>query len=552
MKRFIKTMAATLSATMVLTSGVLMVNADGIAIDSTNFPDENWRKFVASEFDKNSDGALSQSEIDAADFIDAGGQGIADFTGIEYFTAMTAFQSYSNPVKAINLSKNKAVEDLYIEHNPDLQSINVSGLTNLQNMNCNENWSLTSIDVTGCTNLVLLDCGLNRLSSIDLTTNTNLTYIFVRATELTSLDLSKNTKLRYLDCCQTKLTSLDISKNEDLYALYCGLNDIKTVDITHNPSLVTIYNDGIEIKENDEVSIWKLEKEEWIGTVLDYVYVNPGYLEIPKSATLVLPTPTPTVGAIPTVVPTKEPEQSAGSFVDRCYSVALGREADGEGYNYWLESLNGGAACGAQLGYGFIFSGEYTAKNTSDEEFVTDLYSMYFGRPADDAGFNYWIGLLKDGTTREEVFAGFANSTEFDNLCSRYGVVTGKYLVGIPNDQQGGVNCFVARLYKVFLNRLPDQGGQSGWVDKLISGEVSGTTCSFGFVFSPEFIGGNPSNEQFVACMYRAFFGREPDEAGFTAWVQRLIDGASYQDVFDGFAGSAEFANLCASYGITA
>ena len=264
------------------------------------------------------------------------------------------------------------------------------------------------------------------------------------------------------------------------------------------------------------------------------------------------PTSTPIPTSTPVPTPTDTTSKDIGDFVNRCYKIALGRDADDIGYHYWVDNLNNGKACGAQVGYGFIFSQEYINKGRTDEEFVNDMYAMYFGREADTAGFNYWVDALKGGLTREDIMAGFANSEEFYNLCIKYGVVCGTYLVGVPNDVQGGVNCFVARLYKVCLNRLPDMGGQAGWVLKLMSGDVSGTTCAYGFVFSPEFIGKNPSNEDFVNYMYAAFFGREADEAGFNAWVDVLNGGGSYEDVFAGFSGSAEFANLCASYGIQA
>ncbi len=269
--------------------------------------------------------------------------------------------------------------------------------------------------------------------------------------------------------------------------------------------------------------------------------------EIPSLSTK----PTPT---IPPTTPTPAPELNVGDFVDRCYEVALGREADKEGYEYWVSNLNNGQACGAQVGFGFIFSAEYVNKNTTNEQFVTDMYSMFFGREADEAGYNYWLEQLNNGTaTREQVFAGFANSEEFYNLCNRYGVVSGYYAVGVPNEQQGGVNCFVARLYKVCLNRLPDMGGQAGWVMKLMNGEVSGTTCAYGFVFSPEFITMNLDNVNFVNYMYKAFFGREADQDGLNYWVEQLDNGtATREDIFAGFSGSAEFANLCASYGISA
>ncbi len=264
----------------------------------------------------------------------------------------------------------------------------------------------------------------------------------------------------------------------------------------------------------------------------------------PKPTTIT-PTPTPTPVAH---------ELNVGDFINRCYEVALGRKADESGYNYWVDSLNNGEACGAQVGFGFIFSEEYTNKNRSNEEFVNDMYAMYFGREADEAGFIYWVEQLNNETaTREDIMAGFANSEEFYNLCSKYGVVCGTYLVGVPNNQQGGVNCFVARLYKVCLNRLPDQAGQAGWVQKLMNGEATGSSCSYGFVFSPEFIILDLDNTDFVKHMYSAFFGREADEGGLNYWVEQLDEQTiSREDVFAGFSGSPEFINLCASYGINA
>ncbi|MCQ2533350.1 MAG: DUF4214 domain-containing protein [Clostridia bacterium] len=270
------------------------------------------------------------------------------------------------------------------------------------------------------------------------------------------------------------------------------------------------------------------------------IYVN---VEVSPSAT---PGPIPT----PKVIQTPEKINDVGDFVERCYKVAFNRKSDNAGYTYWCSALNNGEICGAQVGYGFIFSQEYFNQQRADDEYVKDLYKMFFDRIPDTDGFNGWMNKLKNGATREEIFAGFANSLEFSNLCASYGVIQGAYLVGVPLDQQSGVNCFVARLYKVCLNRLPDMGGQSSWVGQLMDGRVTGATCAYGFVFSPEFVGSDPTNEEFVAYMYRAMFGREPDTDGFNTWVQELINGKSRIDVFRGFVGSLEFNNLCSQYGI--
>ncbi len=290
------------------------------------------------------------------------------------------------------------------------------------------------------------------------------------------------------------------------------------------------------------------------GNMVIYEIPEPNPTPTPSEEPTPTPTkaPTPTPTKAPTPTPTSAPKKDIGEFVARCYDVALGREPDEGGYDYWCSQLKDGKNCGAQVGYGFIFSGEYIAKNTDNEQFLKDLYSMYFGREPDEAGFEYWLNLLNSGMAREEVFAGFANSLEFHMLCSDYGVVSGYFVPGILNEQQGGVNCFVARLYNVCLNRLPDLEGQALWVLQLLNGQASGSTVAFGFVFSPEFVNNNYDNGTYVELLYKAFFNREADEGGYNAWVDQLNAGMSREEVFAGFSNSAEFINLCASYGIIA
>jgi len=44
----------------------------------------------------------------------------------------------------------------------------------------------------------------------------------------------------------------------------------------------------------------------------------------------------------------------------------------------------------------------------------------------------------------------------------------------------------------------------------------------------------------------------EADADGLAYWVDALNNGMTTEEAFDGFVASAEFADLCASYGITA
>ena len=177
---------------------------------------------------------------------------------------------------------------------------------------------------------------------------------------------------------------------------------------------------------------------------------------------------------------------------------------------------------------------------------------MFFGREADEGGFNSWVEQLNNGASRLQVYAGFASSPEFTNLCSEYGVIG----VSILNDDQineaGDIGKFVGRLYKICLTRYPDYCGFTAWTKGLQEGSKTGSTCAYGFIFSGEFMSRGLSNEEFVVYMYKVFFDREADEAGYNLWVGVLNNGGSYEEVFDGFTGSPEFANLCSSYGINA
>ena len=115
----------------------------------------------------------------------------------------------------------------------------------------------------------------------------------------------------------------------------------------------------------------------------------------------------------------------------------------------------------------------------------------------------------------------------------------------------GKVEAFVTRLYYICLDRAPDESGFNDWVSRLKNHSRTGSQVAKGFIFSNEFKNKNYCNECFVKRLYRAFFGREYDEGGLNNWTNKLRTGWKRQQIFNGFVGSTEFKNLCATYGIT-
>ena len=245
-----------------------------------------------------------------------------------------------------------------------------------------------------------------------------------------------------------------------------------------------------------------------------------------------------------------EPKKTVDDFVERCYTVTLDRPSEPDGFADWKDRLLNGKAVGIEVAYGFLFSPEYTKKNKSDEEYVTDLYMLFLGRLPDEGGYNDWVGQLKEGKTRLDVYAGFANSPEFYNLCSECGITAGRYVKGYDRETNNNVNLFVERLYKTCLGRIGDKEGQKNWVEKLITKQISGTECARSFIQSPEYVNKGLYDENYVKNLYLAMMGRPFDDDGYYNWMDALSNGMTRDEVFAGFANSSEFANLCAKYHI--
>ena len=204
-----------------------------LKISEINFPDANFRKFVKDNFDKNSDGVLTDAEIAEVTSISVNGSGIKTLEGIDFFTALTYLDCYFNQLTSLDVSKNTA----------------------LQSLICFSN-QLTSLDVSKNTELTTLDCGTNQLTSLDVSKNTALTHLYCKENQLTSLDVSKNTNLKGLYCQSNKLTSLDVTKNTALKYLNCKNNQITSLNLSHNPEMDS---DNLECDENVKVT-WPEKK----------------------------------------------------------------------------------------------------------------------------------------------------------------------------------------------------------------------------------------------------------------------------------------------------
>ena len=253
--------------------------------------------------------------------------------------------------------------------------------------------------------------------------------------------------------------------------------------------------------------------------------------------------------------------QGVQDFVTRLYNVCLDRDPDTDGFNNWCNRLSSYEISGSEAAYGFIFSPEFQNKSVTNEQYVELMYNCFFGRASDSAGKAHWLNQMNTGMTRTQLYAGFTNSQEFDNLCASYNIMRGQFNLTSPDGgffsntaNRAQIEAFVTRLYSVCLGRNPDADGLSYWTDRLANNESSGTEAAYGFFFSNEYRNKNRSNSDFLDDLYNCFLGRTADTDGKNSWMTQL--GLSYNGmsadcyVFNGFSQSQEYTNICNSYGI--
>jgi len=237
---------------------------------------------------------------------------------------------------------------------------------------------------------------------------------------------------------------------------------------------------------------------------------------------------------------------SVGGQVFRLYRATLDRTPDMAGHSSWTNRIIDASLTLQEVAEGFVNSSEFQIAygSSTNTEFVTLLYQNVLGRAADTAGLNSWVGKLESGElSRAQVVLGFSQSGEFITETA------GACLEFSLSGHQMRWADDVYRLYHATLDRDPDAGGFNSWTVALGEGRALESVAA-GFVSSSEFTStyGSTTNTEFVTLLYQNVLDREPDSGGLTNWVDRLEGGElSRAQVVLGFSQSQEFINSSAS-----
>ena len=216
------------------------IDANGnLLINEENFPDDNFRSYISTNFDTDNQGYLTAEQVAGVKTISCYGKSIASLNGVEYFTELTSLSCEGNQLTELDVSNHTALTNLGCSSN-QLTELDVSNNTALTSLSCGYN-NLSTLDVSNNTALASLSCGSNQLSSLDVSNNTALKWLHCDTNQLTELDVSKNTKLTSLGCYENQLLELNVSQNTSLTWLACSNNQLSSLDVSNSTALATLW-----------------------------------------------------------------------------------------------------------------------------------------------------------------------------------------------------------------------------------------------------------------------------------------------------------------------
>ena len=526
---------------------------------------------------------LDISRLDALKVLDCSSNQFASLN--VNAVCLTKLVCANNKLKTLDLGASDTLNYLACPSN-QLEELDVSGCVSLNDLMCCEN-KLTTLDVSKNVHLLSLDCRNNCIKDLDVSHNTSLLQLITYNNKIAQLDIRNINE-------QVDLVNETKRKEGDSYytygrwggesgydrllyydkgtkLIYSSVVPTSTPSPTREPSPSptetptpipttnpTPTSTPVPTKEPTSVPTETPTPVPTLSPII--VEPKPTITVTPEPTVIVTPgpthevtvTPKPTVPNTATPTPTPAPEKgSIGDFAERLYTVALNRNSEASGKQYWVGEITNGNKTGADCALFFLTSEEFNNRKLSIDDFVETLYKTFFGRASEPNGKAYWVGELKKASkSREDVIRGFIDSAEWCNICADYGVKSGAPTAKAEHASQNAID-FATRLYTCCLGREPEAGGLKYWSMALTNLEQTGCSAAKLFFTSEEFVNFKLKDDAYVRRLYTTFMGRDPETSEIGYWTGEITKGTQTRySVMQFFGQSPEFTNICKKYGI--
>jgi hypothetical protein len=234
---------------------------------------------------------------------------------------------------------------------------------------------------------------------------------------------------------------------------------------------------------------------------------------------------------------------SLAAEIVRLYDSFVGRAPDTAGFVGYLRYAEAGHTL-QDMAANAASSPEFAAATSglNDEQFVTYVYEHSLHREPDQAGLQTYVADLENGTfTRASLIAQAAESPEHVALTAPL-VAAGLWM---PNETVEGLEL----LYDASVQRQPDAYGLSQYGAEIAQG-ASFHQIAQQIAGSAEFQAAHAGQDDaaFVDSLYVAELGRHADAAGLAAYTSQLSQGASRGDILYETAFSAEHQSHVLAY----
>jgi hypothetical protein len=213
----------------------------------------------------------------------------------------------------------------------------------------------------------------------------------------------------------------------------------------------------------------------------------------------------------------------------RLYAAYLGRRADARGMEYWRNVRANGTSLEA-VAESFGRSREFrmTYGDLSDTQFVERLYQIVLERSPDPDGYDYWLGMLKGGSSRGSVVLAFSESPEFIRTTS----------TAAPQSSADGA---VERMHIALLHRAPTPTQLAALRRGQASVDLSGLASIAGKLRrTPEFgvLWGTTDERELLEAIASSV---GETERAVARLLTRLADGESFDRLLVELTQSAAF-----------
>ncbi len=243
-----------------------------LLINSANFPDAVFRRYLSQTYDTDGSGGLDYFEIADVLSIFLYGEAVCDLTGIEHFYNLTHLDCSATNVTRLNLSANPKIRSLSFARTA-ISFVDLSVLPDLSYLECSET-ALTALDVSHNPKLTDIYCDDSHIASLDVSGCASLTTLSCANNGMESLILGSKPVLWYINADGNALEYLDVSGCPVLERLFLSGNRLLSLNVTQNPGLVYLHVDGNRLTALDLSACTKLTSFDYAGN--RYVFTG-GY-----------------------------------------------------------------------------------------------------------------------------------------------------------------------------------------------------------------------------------------------------------------------------------